>query len=50
METKVRMEYREYRQYLRDHFVVYERKQVNSIKPLSYEEWKRNKPIYKVGK
>lgn len=50
LTTTQRNEYREYRQYLRDHFEVYERKQILQIQPLSFSEWQNKKPIYKVSK
>ena len=47
LDTKQKMEYREYRQYIRDIPELFKRSQILELKVMSFDEWKQNKPIYK---
>jgi len=47
LEQKTKVEYREYRKYLRRIPELYKKGQVAELKVMSFEEWKKNKPVYK---
>ena len=42
--------YREYRQYLRDVVQLWDNKQILDSKVMTFDEWRKNPPIYKVVK
>lgn len=42
--------YRDYRQYLRDIPDLWKRQQINELKVMTFDEWRKNPPIYKVEK
>lgn len=42
--------YRDYRQYLRDIIDLWENKQINELKVMTFDEWRDNTPVYKVEK
>lgn len=42
--------YRDYRQYLRDIPDLWKRKQINELKVMTFDEWRKNPPVYKVEK
>lgn len=44
---KTRIEYREYRKYLRRIPELHKKGQIVELKVMPFEEWKENKPIYK---
>jgi hypothetical protein len=42
--------YKEYRDYLRDFFDLYNRKQILSLEVLEFEDWRKDPPVYKLEK
>lgn len=42
--------YREYRQYLRDIPELWDNKQIKELEVMSFDEWRKDPPVYKVVK
>lgn len=40
--------YRDYRQYVRDIPELWDRQQISKFEVMSFEEWRKNPPVYKV--
>jgi len=47
LDNKTKLEYREYRKYLRRIPELFKRGQVLKLEAMSFEDWKENKPVYK---
>jgi hypothetical protein len=47
LNQKSKIEYREYRRYLRRIPELYKRGQITELSVMSIEEWRENKPVYK---
>lgn len=50
IDSNQKCEYREYRQYLRNIPTLYQNKQILKLQVMSIEDWRQNKPIYKLEK